>query len=101
MSFLLHSKKSREVVEEMIKKHVDRMRKTYSWEGENKQITKEEMPDEARKSLDDAIDHIVSSMNDGELEGLLVKGMEHIDVDENEFETLMIKSILSQSLGFA
>ena len=60
-----------------------------------------EMPDEARKSLDDAIDHIVSSMNDGELEGLLVKGMEHIDVDENEFETLMIKSILSQSLGFA
>ena len=41
MSFLLHSKKSREVVEEMIKKHVDRMRSTYSWEGENKEITKE------------------------------------------------------------
>jgi|TARA_A100001391_G_scaffold157717_1_gene116041 predicted urease superfamily metal-dependent hydrolase len=65
------------------------------------ELSTEEMPDEARKSLDDAIDHIVSSMNDGELEGLLVKGMEHIDVDENEFETLMIKSILSQSLGFA
>ena len=58
------------------------------------ELSTEEMPD-------DAIDHIVSSMNDGELEGLLVKGMEHIDVDENEFETLMIKSILSQSLGFA
>jgi|TARA_R100001126_G_C4782768_1_gene127932 predicted urease superfamily metal-dependent hydrolase len=65
------------------------------------ELSTEEMPDEARQSLDDAIDHIVSSMNDGELEGLLVKGMEHIDVDENEFETLMIKSILSQSLGFA
>ena len=65
------------------------------------ELSTEEMPDEARKSLDDAIDHIVSSMNDGELEGLLVKGMEHIDVDENEFETLMIKSIPSQSLGFA
>ena len=65
------------------------------------ELSTEEMPDEARKSLDDAIDHIVSSMNDGELEGLLGKGMEHIDVDENEFETLMIKSILSQSLGFA
>ena len=65
------------------------------------ELSTEEMPDEARKSLDDAIDHIVSSMNDGELEGLLVKGMDHIDVDENEFETLMIKSILSQSLGFA
>ena len=65
------------------------------------ELSTEEMPDEARKSLDDAIDHIVSSMNDGELEGLLVKGMEHLDVDENEFETLMIKSILSQSLGFA
>ena len=65
------------------------------------ELSTEEMPDEARQSLDDAIDHIVSRMNDGELEGLLVKGMEHIDVDENEFETLMIKSILSQSLGFA
>ena len=65
------------------------------------ELSTHDMPEEARKSLDDAIDHIVSSMNDGELEGLLVKGMEHIDVDENEFETLMIKSILSQSLGFA
>ena len=65
------------------------------------QLSTEEMPDEARKSLDDAIDHIVSSMTDGELQGLLIKGMKDVDVDENEFETLMIKSILSQSLGFA
>ena len=33
------------------------------------ELSTEEMPDEARKSLDDAIDHIVSSMTDGELQG--------------------------------
>ena len=38
----------------------------------------EDMPEEARQSLDDAIDHIVSSMTDGELQGLLVKGIEHM-----------------------
>ena len=65
------------------------------------QLSTEEMPDEARKSLDDAIDHIVSSMTDGELQGLLVKGMKHIDADEIEMETLMVKSLLNQSLGLA
>ena len=65
------------------------------------ELSTEEMPDEARKSLDDAIDHIVSSMNDGELQGLLVKGMEHTDADEIEMETLMVKSLLNQSLGLA
>ena len=30
-----------------------------------------EMPEEARKSLDDAIDHIVSNMNDNQLKDLL------------------------------
>ena len=65
------------------------------------ELSTEEMPDEARKSLDDAIDHIVSSMTDGEFQGLLVKGMEHIDADEIEMETLMVKSLLNQSLGLA
>ena len=65
------------------------------------ELSTEEMPDEARKSLDDAIDHIVSSMTDGELQGLLVKRMEHIDADEIEMETLMVKSLLNQSLGLA
>ena len=65
------------------------------------ELSTEEMPDEARKSLDDAIDHIVSSMTDGELQGLLVKGMEHNDADEIEMETLMVKSLLNQSLGLA
>ena len=41
MGFLLHSRKSRKVVEKMIKKHVEQMRKTYSWDGEHKEITKE------------------------------------------------------------
>ena len=65
------------------------------------ELSTEEMPDEARKSLDDAIDHIVSSMTDGELEGLLIKGVKHVDLDETELETLMIKSLLNQSLGLA
>jgi|TARA_R100000455_G_scaffold22299_1_gene11504 hypothetical protein len=65
------------------------------------QLSTEEMPDEARKSLDDAIDHIVSSMTDGELEGLLIKGVKHVDLDETELETLMVKSLLNQSLGLA
>tara|TARA_R100001443_G_scaffold30147_2_gene43669 strand:- start:3705 stop:3869 length:165 start_codon:yes stop_codon:yes gene_type:complete len=41
MSFLLHSRKSRKIVEKMIKKHVEQMRKTYSWDGEHEEITKE------------------------------------------------------------
>ena len=57
------------------------------------ELSTEEMPDEARKSLDDAIDHIVSSMTDGELQGLLIKGMKDVDVDEIEMETLMVKSL--------
>ena len=64
-------------------------------------LSTEEMPEEARKSLDDAIVHIVSSMTDWELQGLLVKGIEHIDADEIEMETLMVKSLLNQSLGLA
>ena len=76
------------------------------------ELSTEEMPDEARKSLDDAIDHIVSSMTDEELQGLLVKGMEHINADEIEIETLielflatkskeMVRSLFDQSLGLA
>ena len=76
------------------------------------ELSTEEMPDEARKSLDDAIDHIVSSMTNEELQGLLVKGMEHFDADEIEIETLielflatkskeMVRSLFDQSLGLA
>jgi|TARA_R100000995_G_scaffold78693_1_gene49415 hypothetical protein len=40
MSFLLHSRQSRKKVEKMIKEHVDQMRKSYSWDGEHKEVTK-------------------------------------------------------------
>ena len=63
------------------------------------ELSTHEMHDEARQSLDDAIDHIVSSMTDGELEGLLVKSVDKISDDE--YEKLMVHSLLSQSLGFA
>ena len=39
------------------------------------ELSTEEMPDEARKSLDDAIDHIVSNMTEQELHGVLDKTM--------------------------
>ena len=42
-----------------------------------------EMPDEARKSLDDAIDHIVSNMTEQELHGVLGKTI--IDDIESRF----------------
>ena len=51
------------------------------------ELSTEEMPDEARKSLDDAIDHIVSSMTDGELEGLLVKSVDKIKVKVLEIKS--------------
>ena len=63
------------------------------------ELSTEDMPDEARKSLDDAIDYIVSSMTDGELQGLLVKSVDSISDDE--YEKLMVHSLLSQNLGFA
>ena len=31
----------KEKIKRLIEKHVDMMRRTYSWEGENKEITKE------------------------------------------------------------
>ncbi len=39
------------------------------------ELSTHEMPDEARQSLDDAIDHIVSNMTEQELHGVLGKTM--------------------------
>ena len=39
------------------------------------ELSTHEMPDEARQSLDDAIDHIVSNMTEQELHGVLDKTM--------------------------
>jgi|TARA_B100000424_G_C22509516_1_gene293851 hypothetical protein len=58
-----------------------------------------EMPDEARDSLDDAIDHIVSSLNDVQLKEILKKGMS--EIEKEDYEKLLMKSILNNNLAFA
>ena len=59
----------------------------------------EEMPEEARKSLDDAIDHIVSSMNDEQLNNLFQMGLKQMENDD--YEEVLLKSILSQNIAVA
>tara|TARA_R100001443_G_scaffold30147_2_gene43668 strand:- start:3411 stop:3635 length:225 start_codon:yes stop_codon:yes gene_type:complete len=59
----------------------------------------EEMPEEARKSLDDAIDHIVSSMNDEQLNNLFQMGLKEMEKDD--YEEVLLKSILSQNIAVA
>ena len=61
--------------------------------------SREEMPDEARKSLDDAIDYIVSSMNDEQLDDLFKMGLSNIE--KEDYEKLLMKSILNNNLAFA
>ena len=57
------------------------------------------MPDEARKSLDDAIDYIVSSMDDEQLDDLFKMGLS--DIEKEDYEHLLMKSILNQNIAFA
>ena len=59
----------------------------------------EEMPEEARKSLDDAIDHIVSSMNDEQLNNLFQMGLKQME--KEDYEEVLLKSILSQNIAIA
>jgi len=59
----------------------------------------EEMPEEARKSLDDAIDHIVSSMNDEQLNNLFQMGLKQME--KEDYEEVLLKSILSQNIAVA
>ena len=60
-------------------------------------LTCEEMPEEAKKSLDDAIDHLVSGLSDKELDNSVDSkgGM------SEEYEEILVKSFLNQSLAFA
>ena len=70
-----------------------------------------EMPEEARKSLDDAIDHIVSNMNDDQLKNVLGKTIiddiearypKHVwkeDGDEEEIQA--IKSLIEGNIAIA
>ena len=62
------------------------------------ELSTEEMPDEARKSLDDTIDHIVSNMTEQELQGVLHKSMPE-DIDEQEI--IALKSLLEGNIAVA
>jgi len=45
------------------------------------ELSCEEMPQEAKDALDDAIDHMVTSMTDVEMNELFKKGFEKMDLD--------------------
>jgi len=70
-----------------------------------------EMPEEARKSLDDAIDHIVSNMNDNQLKDVLGKTIlddieerypRHVWKEEGDEEEIKaIKSLMDGNIAIA
>ena len=62
------------------------------------ELSTEEMPDEARKSLDDAIDHIVSNMTEQELQGVLHTSIEDT-IDEQEI--IALKSLMEGNIAVA
>ena len=71
------------------------------------ELSTHEMPDEARQSLDDAIDHIVSNMTEQELHGVLEEQLwdnvpKHTwkeDGDEEEIQ--VIKSMMEGNIAIA
>ena len=62
------------------------------------ELSTEEMPEEARKSLDDAIDHIVSSMTEQELQGVLHTSIQDT-IDEQEI--IALKSLMEGNIAVA
>ena len=54
------------------------------------ELSTHEMPEEARKSLDDAIDHMVSSLTDNEMNELFQKGLAKTDLIPIKDKTLDI-----------
>ena len=62
------------------------------------ELSTHEMPDEARKSLDDAIDHIVSNMTEQELQGVLHSSIEDT-IDEQEI--IALKSLMEGNIAVA
>lgn len=62
------------------------------------ELSTHEMPDEARKSLDDAIDHIVSNMTEQELQGVLHSSIQDT-IDEQE--VLALKSLMEGNIAVA
>tara|TARA_X000001382_G_scaffold124473_1_gene109066 strand:+ start:810 stop:1082 length:273 start_codon:yes stop_codon:yes gene_type:complete len=51
------------------------------------ELSTHEMPEEARKSLDDAIDHMVTSLTDNEMNELFQKGLAKTDLIPIKDET--------------
>jgi len=54
------------------------------------ELSTHEMPEEARKSLDDAIDHMVTSLTDNEMNELFQKGLAKTDLIPIKDKTLEI-----------
>ena len=54
------------------------------------ELSTEEMPKEARECLDDAIDHMVSSLTDNEMNELFQKGLAKTDLIPIKDKTLEI-----------
>ena len=66
------------------------------------ELSCEEMPEDAREALDDVIDKIVSNMTDGELNEILEKEIiGDMDLNFDEYESILFKSILNKNLAFA
>ena len=66
------------------------------------ELSCEEMPEEARLALDDVIDRIVSNMTDEELGDILEHGiLEDIELNFDEHESILMKSILNKNIAFA
>ena len=71
------------------------------------ELSTHEMPDEARQSLDDAIDHIVSNMTEQELHGVLEEQLwdnvpKHTWKEEGDEEEIQaIKSMMEGNIAIA
>ena len=61
------------------------------------ELSTEEMPKEARECLDDAIDHMVSSLSDNEMNELFQKGLAKTDLIPIKDKTLKIGEPLIQT----
>ena len=61
------------------------------------ELSTEEMPKEARECLDDAIDHMVSSLSDNEMNELFQKGLAKTDLIPIKDKTLNIGEPLIQT----
>ena len=62
------------------------------------ELSTHEMPEEARKSLDDAIDHMVTSLTDNEMNELFQKGLAKTDLIPIKDKTIKITPHLREEI---